>query len=209
MGSGARDRAGPAPSARSTQPSTRGPRGDRREDGAEGVDTRLPRSPLPLGLGDLMQSETASPMATLSPLLVSQLRREKGTASPAINDVRWKKWGDRSPPRTEGTMRSRLPLPSWGRGSKSLGLPDLFFLIFYLFLRQRERERETEREREKSMSREGAEREGDTESETGSRLRGISTEPDAGSNSQTVRSRPEPKSDAYPTKPPRRPCLIF
>ena len=30
------------------------------------------------------------------------------------------------------------------------------------------------------MSREGAEREGDTESEAGSRLRAISTEPDAG-----------------------------
>ena len=31
-----------------------------------------------------------------------------------------------------------------------------------------------------STSRRGAEREGDTESEAGSRLRGISTEPDAG-----------------------------
>ena len=31
-----------------------------------------------------------------------------------------------------------------------------------------------------SMSREGAESEGDTESEAGSRLRGVSTEPDAG-----------------------------
>ena len=30
------------------------------------------------------------------------------------------------------------------------------------------------------MSRGGAEREGDTESEAGSRLRGVSTEPDAG-----------------------------
>ena len=36
-----------------------------------------------------------------------------------------------------------------------------------------------ERERQ-STSGGGAEREGDTESETGSRLRGISTEPDAG-----------------------------
>ena len=29
--------------------------------------------------------------------------------------------------------------------------------------------------------------------------------PTRGSNSQTVRSRPEPKSDAQPTEPPRRP----
>ena len=36
-----------------------------------------------------------------------------------------------------------------------------------------------ERERE-SMSGRGAEREGDTESEAGSRLRAVSTEPDAG-----------------------------
>ena len=40
-------------------------------------------------------------------------------------------------------------------------------------LRERERERE-------STSRGGAEREGDTESEAGSRLRAVSTEPDAG-----------------------------
>ena len=39
------------------------------------------------------------------------------------------------------------------------------------------RERETERQ---STSRGRAEREGDTESEAGSRLRAVSTEPDAG-----------------------------
>ena len=38
---------------------------------------------------------------------------------------------------------------------------------------------ETERERE-SMNRGGSEKEGDTESETGSGLRAVSTEPDAG-----------------------------
>ena len=39
--------------------------------------------------------------------------------------------------------------------------------------------RERERERQ-SVSRRGAEREGDTESQAGSRLRAVSTEPDAG-----------------------------
>ena len=45
--------------------------------------------------------------------------------------------------------------------------------MFHLFLR--ETDRQTER-----MSRGGAERGGDTESEAGSRLRAVSTEPDAG-----------------------------
>ena len=45
------------------------------------------------------------------------------------------------------------------------------FFYVYLFLRGRERD---------SMSRGGAKREGDTESEAGSRLRAVSTEPDAG-----------------------------
>ena len=49
----------------------------------------------------------------------------------------------------------------------------------------------------------GAEREGDTESEAGSRLQAVSTEPDAGLEFMTA--RPEPKSAAQPTKPPRRP----
>ena len=48
----------------------------------------------------------------------------------------------------------------------------LFFIFYFNFF-----ERETERV---SMSREGAEREGDTESEAGSRLRAVSTEPDVG-----------------------------
>ena len=47
---------------------------------------------------------------------------------------------------------------------------NIFFQRFYLFLGQRETEHE----------RVGAEREGDTESETGSRLWAISPEPDAG-----------------------------
>ena len=46
----------------------------------------------------------------------------------------------------------------------------IFFSV-YLFLRERERQ---------TVSRGGAEREGDTESEAGSRLWPVSTEPDAG-----------------------------
>ena len=49
------------------------------------------------------------------------------------------------------------------------GVP--FFLNVYLFLTGRERQ---------SMSRGGVEREGDTESEAGSRLRAVRTEPDPG-----------------------------
>ena len=66
----------------------------------------------------------------------------------------------------------------------------IFFFNVYLFLRQRETEHERGRVRE---------REGDTESETGSRL----------SNSRTARSWPEPKSDAQPTEPPRRPWSLI
>ena len=49
----------------------------------------------------------------------------------------------------------------------------LFLLFFNVYLLLRDRERQ-------SMSRGGAEREGDTESEAGSRLRAVSTEPDVG-----------------------------
>ena len=50
------------------------------------------------------------------------------------------------------------------------------FLIFYcLFIFEREREREKQ-----SVSGRGADREGDTESKAGSRLRAFSTEPNAG-----------------------------
>ena len=52
----------------------------------------------------------------------------------------------------------------------------------------------------------GAEREGDTESETGSRLRAISPEPDAGLELTDREMVTWLKSDAQPTAPPRRPC---
>ena len=51
--------------------------------------------------------------------------------------------------------------------------------MFYSFLGDKERERERERERE-TMSGEWVEREGDTDSEAGFRLRTVSTEPDVG-----------------------------
>ena len=55
------------------------------------------------------------------------------------------------------------------------------------------------------MSRGGAEREGDTESEAGSRLQLSAQSPTQGSNSRTMISGPELKSDAQPTEPPRHP----
>ena len=51
----------------------------------------------------------------------------------------------------------------------------------------------------------GAEREGDTESETGSRLRAISPEPDAALELPDREIVTWPKSDAQPTAPPGRP----
>ena len=64
----------------------------------------------------------------------------------------------------------------------------------------------------------GPEREGDTESETGSRLRAISPEPDAGLELTDREIVTWLKSDAQPTAPPRRPvgfkitdsfCFLF
>ena len=55
----------------------------------------------------------------------------------------------------------------------------------------------------------GAEREGDTESETGSRLQAISPEPDAGLKLTDREIVTWLKSDAQPTAPPRRPSLII
>ena len=55
----------------------------------------------------------------------------------------------------------------------------------------------------------GAEREGDTEYETGSRLRAISPEPDAGLEPTDREIVTWLKSDAQPTAPPRRPYVYF
>ena len=51
----------------------------------------------------------------------------------------------------------------------------------------------------------GSERRGDTEAEAGSRLRAISTEPDAGLELPDREIVTWLKSDAQPTEPPRRP----
>ena len=51
----------------------------------------------------------------------------------------------------------------------------------------------------------GTEREGDTESEAGSRLRAISPEPDAGLEPTDREIATWLKSDAQPTAPPGRP----
>ena len=51
----------------------------------------------------------------------------------------------------------------------------LFLMFLFIFERDRERERERD-----GTSEGGAKREGDTESEKGSRLPAVSTEPDAG-----------------------------
>ena len=59
------------------------------------------------------------------------------------------------------------------------------------------------------MNRGGAGREGDTESETGSRLRSISPEPDAGLELTDREIVTWLKSDAQPTAPPRRPRAVF
>ena len=101
---------------------------------------------------------------------------------PADNSVG--RMGLRPPPLELITSRALrrtggfLLRPAWGRSPG--GSPDhllsvsfsYFFSCAFIFERKRDRERQ-------STSRGGAEREGDTESETGSGLRAGSTEPDA------------------------------
>ena len=65
-----------------------------------------------------------------------------------------------------------------------------------------------DRERQ-SMNGGGAEREGDTESETGSRLRAISPEPDAGLEPTDREIVTWLKSVAQPTAPPRLPMIWY
>ena len=69
----------------------------------------------------------------------------------------------------EGLLGLGVYCKWWRWHRPSLKKKQTFFLMFILLLRERQ-----------SMSGGGAEREGDTESEAGSRLRAVSTEPDAG-----------------------------
>ena len=70
-----------------------------------------------------------------------------------------------------------------------------YFFNVYLFLRQRETEHERGRVRERETQ--------NPKQAPGSELSAQS--PTRGSNPRTARSRPEPKSAAQPTEPPRRP----
>ena len=78
----------------------------------------------------------------------------------------------------------------------------LMFIFFSTFIYFWDRERQ-------SMNGGGAEREGDTESETGSRLRAISPEPNAGLKLTDREIVTWLKSDAQPTAPPRRPFNVY
>ena len=94
--------------------------------------------------------------------------------------------------------------PRSGQGQSvsmsSLTYSFLLLLLFYEYLFLREREREYEQWRN---------REGDTESEAGSRLWASAQSPTRGSNPQTARSWPEPNSDTQPTEPPRCPKHVL
>ena len=75
------------------------------------------------------------------------------------------------------------------------------FFNLYVFLRERDRERAWVGE---------GQREKETDSEAGFRLWAVSTRGRCpGLNSRAVRSWPEPKLDAQPTEPPKRPQRIF
>ena len=67
-----------------------------------------------------------------------------------------------------------------------------------------ERERERERERENKQGRSREKETQNPKQAPGSKLSAQSPEPGVGLNSRTARSRPELKSDAQPTEPPRR-----
>ena len=74
------------------------------------------------------------------------------------------------------------------------------FFNVYVYLR--------ENERDSAWAGEG-QREMETESEAGSRLWVVSTEPTWGSNSPAMGSWPQLKSDTPPTEPPRCLCHLF
>ena len=100
-------------------------------------------------------------------------------------------------------ITSRAGPISQGQIDKSiimLGYLKKFFFSTFIYFWDRERQ---------SMNGGGAEREGDTELETGSRLWAISPEPDAGLEPTDREIVTWLKSDAQPTAPPRGPYFIF
>ena len=82
--------------------------------------------------------------------------------------------------------------------STILKFKEIFLMFIYLFIYFGNRQWEPGRDRE---------REGDTESKTGSRLWDVSPEPDAGPNPGSMRSWPEPKLDAKWLSHPGRPMI--
>lgn len=115
VGSGAPGRSVPEPSARPTQLSTRGP-------GEHGRQSARISSPLRPGGHNAIWHHRSHSYSV--PALGVPVETGEGTGSACHQGCQGEKWGDRSPPRTEGTRRWSLPVPSWG-GSKGLGLPDL------------------------------------------------------------------------------------
>ena len=103
-----------------------------------------------------------------------------------------------------GQQRSREQLlpPEFCLGWVDFLFFSIFIFYIYLFIFERQRERE----RDRAQAGIGRERERETQNPK----QAPGSEPSAqsptrGSNSQTVRSWPEPKSGAQLTEPPRRP----
>ena len=99
---------------------------------------------------------------------------------------------------TEDAKIRKTHLSLW-EAYKSLSDVALIFLMLIYFW-----ESETQ-----SVRGRGSEEEGDTESEAGSRLWAISTEPDVGLELTNGEIRPELKSDAQQTEPPKHPCCSY
>ena len=98
-----------------------------------------------------------------------------------------------------GIMNSQRSLtfaPVWPFEGIATWIQFMFvcFNVYFLFERQRHRERERARDRQwVHVGEEQREKEGDTESEAGSRLWAVSTEPDMGLELMNARSWPELK----------------
>ena len=123
--------------------------------------------------------------ATQAPQCLFILKRERETEH-EWGRVREREGETQNPKQASGselsaqsrTQGSNPQITTWAEADWATQAPHLakvFFFNFFMFIYFWEREREKE-----SMSRGGAKREGDTESEAGSRLWAVSTEPDVG-----------------------------